>query len=276
MHVIELEDKSTVEVTLGQDVADLLGIEKWSPPIPVAMQGQVANLHGFTVGYDFQRWESLPDIFDPGEHVVATEKLHGTCTSFRFIPGLNHSEMFGSNGEIIVYSKGLGAQGLAFKNVPENGSNLYVRQLNMLLDAGFESKLRELSNLNGGTPITIIGETFGQGIQDLNYGFKEPEFRVFDIAIGTAWVDGSSMPGYAANLGLLPVPTVYDGEFDIAAIEQVRDGNTVLGGNNIREGVVVRAVNTVDHPHHGRRIAKFISPAYLLRKSKNGETSEFT
>jgi hypothetical protein len=99
---------------------------------------------------------------------------------------------------------------------------------------------------------------------------------VFDIAIGTAWIDGCAMPGHAANLGLRPVPTVYDGAFDIAAIEQVRDGNTILGGNNIREGVVVRAVNTVDHPHHGRRIAKFISPAYLLRKSKNGETSEFT
>lgn len=44
-------------VSLGQDVSAILGITKYDPPIPVAMQGQVANVHGSTLGYDFDRWE---------------------------------------------------------------------------------------------------------------------------------------------------------------------------------------------------------------------------
>ena len=263
------------EVYAGDDVAEHLGITKWEPPIPVAMQGQVANLTGSTIRYDFDRWESVPDIFDVGEHVVATEKLHGTCTSIRFIPGLNHPEMFGSQGEIIIYSKGLGASGLAFKNVSENVNNLYVRQLNKLLNAGFESKIRQLSDLNSGVAVTVMGETFGSSVQDLGYGLREPEFRVFDIALGDAWIDPVSMPARAEKLGLTPVPVLYDGAFDVAAIEQVRDGTSTLGGAHVREGVVVRAVNTIYHPTHGRRIAKFISPNYLLRKVKGGEATEF-
>jgi RNA ligase (TIGR02306 family) len=264
------------EVNVGDDASEFLGITKWEPPIPTHMAGEVASLGDVTVRYDFDRWESVPDIFDAGEHVVATEKLHGTCTAIRFIPSLNHPEMFGSRGEIIIYSKGLGAQGLAFKNVPENVNNLYVRQLNRLLDAGFESKLRQMSSLNGGATVTVMGETFGASVQDLGYGLKEPEFRVFDIALDNGWIDPVSMPGRAAILGLTPVPVLYDGAFDVAAIEQVRDGTSTLGGSHVREGVVVRAVNTIYHPVHGRRIAKFISPSYLLRKVKNGEPSEFT
>ncbi len=35
------------------------------------------------------------------------------------------------------------------------------------------------------------------------------------------------------------------------------------------EGLVVRSLDGSRHPEHGRRIAKFISPDYLLRKSNN-------
>jgi len=274
--LLKIKDGTLHQVELGQDVSSLLGITKYEPPVPVAMQGQVANLTGFTIRYDFDRWESVPDIFDAGEHVVATEKLHGTFCAIGYVPGLNHPEMFGEDGCIMVHSKGLGGQGLAFKNVPENVNNLYVRQLNRLLDAGFESKLRQMSGLNGGTTVTVMGEIFGASVQDLGYGLKEPEFRVFDIALDTGWFDPVSMPMRATTLGLNSVPVLYDGAFDVVAIEQVRDGTSTLGGSHVREGVVVRAVNTVYHPVHGRRIAKFISPNYLLRKVKNGEPSEFT
>jgi RNA ligase (TIGR02306 family) len=259
---------------LGDDASEVLGITKYEPPIPVSMQGQVANLMGHTVKYDFERWESVPEIFDASEHVVATEKLHGTCTAIRFIPGLNHPEMFGSFGDIIVYSKGLGAQGLVFKNVVENDTNLYVIQLRKLLNSGLEDRLRKFSNNNSNASILIMGETFGQGVQDLSYGINKPEFRVFDIAIDNAWIDGNIMPSYAEMLGLTSVPILYDGVFDVAELEKVRDGSSTIGGNHVREGIVVRAVNTIPHPVHGRKIAKFISPDYLLRKSK--QATEYT
>jgi len=72
------------QVELGQDVAELLGITKYSPPIPVGMSGEVANMFGHTVKFDFDRWEQNTELFDPGEPVVATEKLHG-CADYNTI-----------------------------------------------------------------------------------------------------------------------------------------------------------------------------------------------
>jgi len=56
----------------------------------------------------------------------------------------------------------------------------------------------------------------------------------------------------------------------------VRDGRTMLGGTNIREGIVVRSATEARHEIHGRKICKIISPDYLIRRVKNGEATEYT
>ncbi len=288
--VLEIPDPNSPDapdlyiVELGENVAEVLGITKWEPPVPVHMAGEVASLGDVTVRYDFERLESVPDMFEPGELVVATEKLHGTFVAMGLVPGLDHPEMFGSNGEVIVHSKGLGAQGLAFKNNEANAGNLYVRTLrNLLANHDLEAKLREVSNAHGGCPVFVMGEIFGRGVQDLHYGTKEPEFRMFEIKIGHKYaprtVDGFGGLSYGnANvdrtLGLPVVPILYQGVFDMAELERVRDGRTELGGDNIREGIVVRSLVEAHHSLHGRKVAKLISPDYLLRKSK--EATEYT
>lgn len=263
-------------VHCGIDAASILGITKWSPPIPVGMAGEVVNLFGHTVRYDFERIEAVPDMFEPGEPVVASEKIHGSMVAFLFEPGLNHPEMFGRNGEIIVHSKGLGSQGLAFKNNEANANNLYVRTLNRLLAEGFEDRLREGSRSHtleqgwNNATIHILGEIFGGSVQDLKYGLTEPAFRVFDIwhdRIG--WLTPELMVRAAEAMGIDTVPLVYRGPFDLGALEAVRDGKTMLGGANIREGIVVRSATEARHPVHGRKICKMISEAYLLRNNKN-------
>lgn len=213
--------------------------------------------------------KNICSMFDEGELVVATEKLHGTATFMIYHPNLNHPEMFGDSGNIVVHSKGLGASGLVFKNVPENSNNAYVKQLNKLLANGFEQKLKDLSDFKQGSVIAILGETFGVQIQDLHYGTKEPEFRVFDIKIGDDWAEPDVIETYIESLGLVMVPTLYSGPFNLEEIIKVRDGKTYLGGAHVREGVVVRSVINNEHPIHGRKIAKMISPLYLLRKDKN-------
>ena len=82
---------------LGEDASEVLGITKWEPTVPVAMAGEVANLFGHTVLYDFQRRESVPDMFEPGEPVVASEKLHGCLHS--------DSLVMLPNGEEVTISK---------------------------------------------------------------------------------------------------------------------------------------------------------------------------
>lgn len=38
---------------------------------------------------------------------------------------------------------------------------------------------------------------------------------------------------------------------------------------HIREGVVVKSADEVRHPKYGRKIAKSVSEAYLMRKTEN-------
>ena len=272
VHVAGL-DGLEYPINLGDDAAAHLGITKYEPPIPVHMAGQVSNMTGHTVKYDFERWESVPDIFGTDELVVATEKLHGTFMSIVYVPGLNHPEMFGSKQNILVHSKGLGAQGLAFKNVPENDGNLYVRTLKHLLETtDLETILERMSGVEGcNHTVAILGECYGKGVQDLDYGTSKPEFRVFDARIGDHWLDEGALNHYVS---LPKVPVLYRGPFDAVALEEHRDGVTTVGGTNVREGIVVRAMFGDTHPLHGRKICKMISPDYLLRKSKNA--TEFT
>lgn len=272
------------QVELGEDVSGFLGIIKYEPEIPAHMSGQVANVFGHTVKYDFERVESQPDLFDSQDQVNATEKLHGTMMQIRYVPNLNHPEMFGLMGDILVCSKNRAAEGLAFKNNEENNSTVYVQVLRKLLSNGFEEKIKSVVNnlctkqmcmeITTPVPITIVGEVYGKGVQDLHYGTQSPQLSVFDIQVGEKWLPRALMEDFCAYLSLTPVPVLYEGPFNPALLTQVRDGVSTLGGGHVREGIVIRHVQEVMHPVLGRKIAKMISPDYLLRKSK--DATEYT
>lgn len=258
------------------DMSSVLGITKYEPPIPTHMAGEVASVSEAAFKYDFERIESVPDIFLENELVVATEKLHGTCMIIQLIPGLNHPEMFGTSGCITVSSKGLGAQGLVMKNNDTNSKNIYVRTLKRLLEEyDLEETLRHMSQAGNGARVFLGGEIFGKGVQDLDYGTSQPEFRVFDAKIGHDWVAPSNLGSWDVK-PIPQVPVLYRGAFDVKLLEEYRDGTTTVGGTNVREGIVVHSMVPGEHPIHGRKIAKLISPNYLLRKVKNGEATEYT
>ena len=194
---------------------------------------------------------------------------------FRSRPGLNHPELFGTNGCISVSSKGLGKSGLVFKNTENNRSNLYVRMLTRLLEAGLEQRLQRLSEIHGGTSLVLLGEIFGAGVQDLHYGTREPQFRAFDLRIGFTWADPVAFAFDVSGVLMLDLaPTVYEGEYEEHVLRHHAGGSTRLGEHHIREGIVVRSLRGDRHPLHGRKIAKFISPDYLTRKRSEEHTSE--
>lgn len=66
-----------LSVLEGVGVGDALGIRKWEPEIPPAMAGEVTNIGQVFPGYDVENFQRFPDVFEEGEYVVATEKLHG-------------------------------------------------------------------------------------------------------------------------------------------------------------------------------------------------------
>lgn len=267
-------------VTEGQNVADLMGITKYEPPIPVHMAGEVLNLFGTIKAFDFESIQTVPDLFSPGEAVHVTEKLHGTFCQIGWVPGLGNAECF-ADGNVYVASKGLGNKGLAFKDNEANKDNLYVRTLRKMIADGLVARLPTmLSDLASfvdahdapvDMPVRLFGEIFGQGVQDLHYGLKEPGFRLFDVMIGDVFASPGVTEQVARMLGLPMVPVLYTGPYDLSALEAVRDGKDTLSGTHVREGIVIRAMDGGRHPLHGRKIGKWVSPAYLLRKGAGEE-----
>jgi hypothetical protein len=66
---------------------------------------------------------------------------------------------------------------------------------------------------------------------------------------------------------------LYRGPYSKSVVLEHTDGNTTLSDKKqIREGVVVKSAVEARNQHYGRKIAKSVSEAYLLRK---GSTTEF-
>ena len=258
-----------VNVQEGQDVADLLGIVKYDPPIPVALAGEVFNAGlELTISFDVENWKAYPDILKEGEPVVFTEKIHGTCTIVAVLPYKDaHPEAFGSRKNILVFSKGLGAKGLAFKNNAANANNLYIRSTQKL-----RAKIDELLNLDAegpSEPLFFLGETYGPKVQDLTYG-NEIGFRIFACARGyrgqQRYEDWDTVQGHLAKtFEFETVPVVYEGPFSIAAMQEHTRGKTTLGADHIREGIVMVPVKERYEEPLGRVCLKSVSDDYLTR-----------
>lgn len=271
-NMVENENGEAMLVSEGTNVAEFLGITKYEPPIPASMSGDLTNMYGYTMGFDLENIQSMPDIFAEGDDVFVTEKLHGTCCQIGYIPGVSRPDLFGKNGNIYVGSKGLAAKGLVFKNTEENREkNIYVQELMKLLDNGLEEYLETVSNGSGRT-IHIFGEVYGQGVQDLDYGLTERRFAAFDIAIDRKYVHSKEFQDFATAWNVPMVPIMYSGPFSMEHMESLRDGLDCISQKHMREGIVIKSSNESIHEIHGRRSVKMISPDYLLRKN----ATEFT
>ncbi len=271
---VELENGKEADVCIGEDLAELLGITKYEPPIPVHMAGEVYNTHGYTLNYDIENIKKFPDVLfdvtkDIDQMYLITEKLHGTWTCFGWHPEVP---------DTIVTSKGMSAKGLAFKWNEANKDNLYIRAYNSTIDSDGKSALDRLrASFVAGIPVYILGEVFGRGVQDLHYGLKEPSFRAFDIYVGTPgqgrYLAGAEFMHACKNAGIETVPVLIHGCIDREDITEFTDGKDNVSGAHIREGIVIRPlIEERQHPELGRVILKSVSAEYLLRK---GDATEF-
>lgn len=252
----------------GDDFGPQLGIVKWVPPIPPQMAGEAVSGADLIKMGEIENLQRYPDIFTAGEPVVATEKIHGTCCCATFVV---------ADDLLLVSSKGLGQNGIALK---ESDTNLYWRAVRQY---GLEEKLREIARMfDEATRVAIFGEVFGAGVQDLHYGADVRAddtlgFRAFDIVVerhgDRQRVHAYDFERFANFFGIVPVPTLYSGSFDLDELRREASGQTTVGGDNIREGIVIRPR---EERHSdvlgGRAIAKLISSEYLTR---GGDATEY-
>lgn len=244
------------------DFAERLGITKWVPPIPTHLSGMLEPAPDLITWIDVEDRKRYPDVFAPGEPVVATEKVHGTAALFTF-----HA----AEGRLQVSSKGYGR---GHKALVEDPANLYWRAAHA---HGVATAAQQVAARFGAERVGVFGEVYGAGVQDLTYGADvrrgAPGLAVFDVVVDVAgdrrWLDPDEVADVCAATGLPAVPVLYTGGYDTELLAALAEGTeTVSGaGAHLREGVVVRAATDRYSPVlGGRAIVKFVSGAYLLRK----------
>ncbi|MGI0076350.1 MAG: RNA ligase (ATP) [Nitrosopumilaceae archaeon] len=289
-HFISVPDGTTPEGAMlllqeEQDIAEDLGITKYEPPIPTQMSGELYNAgQAITVNYDVENIKNWPDVIGEGEPVQITEKLHGILCQIICVPfvgvGVDPSEHLLVSGDshrrryIGVASKGLGAAGLCFKHNDANKNNVYLRATQKY----WEGIANGLSQMQITSNVVILGEVFGDGIQDLKYGMKnEIGFRVFDIYVGRRglgrYLSCSELNIWCTWMHLEWVPVLYRGPFSKALLEQhTQHTKSTFDSNQVREGVVIKSLSEREVPELGRVSLKSINEDYYLRR---GTITEF-
>ncbi|MCL2874722.1 MAG: RNA ligase (ATP) [Betaproteobacteria bacterium] len=265
---------------IGEDAAEFLGIVKHEPSLPSHMRGKIVGVDlDATAQYNFDNLKKTPKLFDDGEDVVITEKIHGTFMQIGVVPSRMANEKYFA-GRVIVSSKGMGARGFVLDH--NDDTNLYAQAAKKhgLLEAMLDTFGDAADRQNA--PIFIFGEVFGRtnsgaGVQDLTYADEVLDFRAFDIAVGNRgaerYLDFDHFAAYCDKIKVPHVPVLYRGPYSKATVLEHTDGNTTLSDKKqIREGVVVKSAVESRHSLFGRKIAKSISEAYLLRK---GNATEF-
>lgn len=264
----------------GDDVSDLIGVTHYDPEIQEASKGNTTaaprtkrrypkTLKGWfffilhrlglrrdernfsesvSLGiptYDVHSYKNYSHIFQPGEEVVVTEKIHGSNARFVYIDGNQYAgsrNLWKSPGSPCKWRQ-------ALIDVPEIG---------------------DFCQSNPG--YTLYGEiTPTQGGYDYGTEKNEVRFFLFDIRKPDgSWIEHDDVADHVLTSRIVDtVPALYRGPYDKDKIDSLLSGpSMVRGAKHIREGVVIKAVPERRVPRLGRAQLKVVSNEFLAKDSK--------
>lgn len=265
-------------VTIGEDLSGYFGITKYEQPEPqyslnsggAQVSKKKINRH-FDKYTDIENFKNFPDVFQPHDEIVITEKLHGTNARFGNLPISVNSSASWFERLSAWYRKIILGKTHEFvwgsHNV-QKGTSVNVKDY---YGEDVWGRIAKEYNLKEKLPKDYIfyGEIVGEGIQDLTYGFATPRLFIFDIknVITGEYLDWDLVEEWCYHLDLPIVPVLWMGYFEDADLGHFKSGNSTLYLKQIREGCVVKMYEEAQDKKLGRKILKCISEEYLLRKS---------
>lgn len=244
---------------VGQDVSAFYGASKFQPPVKTSAGDAEPEDPRFPPYTDIENMRSYPRIFQEGEQVEATEKLHGTNVRVGFVTDQQEGQPL---MQLMAGSRGLR------RRRPQNdtfGSSTYWLPWGV---AGVRGLMEQLY-AEGHQQAVLYGEVFGRGVQNYDYGSNAPLFRAFDLMLDGQYVDRGHFYERCARYGIETVPQIYSGPFSLDAIRAVSDGASLVGGAHGREGVVVRPLVERQDPAIGRVILKYVGDVYLFGQKQD-------
>ena len=223
----------------GDDVSELLNVQKWEAPVNPQLAGQVkGNFPSVIPKTNQERIQNLkrdlPSL--DGELFEVTEKLEGSSMTCYLI-----------NGEFGVCSRNM--------DLKRDENNTFWK---VAIEQGIENKMRTLASDN----CAIQGELIGPGIQGNIYNLNKHAFYVFDIYDIDAgeYVFPETRHQIVNVLELTHAPLI-----SISAIQanmdyllETAEGKSLLNDKQEREGLVYKSMTR-------SYSFKAISNKYLLK-----------
>lgn len=257
---------------IGYDLTAKLGVTKYEPPVhmtPQSRANQVSrkqvNPH-FDKYTDIENFKNYPELFQPNDHVVVLEKIHGTNFRAGWVP-FHPSTWWqktlkflrlAPQWEFVYGSHNVQLQNkFVYNGWHSDAGNVYS-------EAVKKYRLKEKTPLG----MVVYGEIYGDGIQkNYTYGLPEGSRRlvIFDLKCGDQYLDHAAVVEFCRKAGYDHAPIEYEGPFvDRANIKRFVDGpSTLSSAQRVREGVVIKpAIESMTYM--GRKILKYKSDEFLL------------
>jgi RNA ligase (TIGR02306 family) len=223
-----------VLVKEGDDVTEALHIQKWEPPIPLSLRGEMRGLFPthLVPKTDQERIQNcFEDLVDCDDDWEVSVKLDGSSIT-----------IFRHDDELRVCSRNI-----ELKTTAE--SNIFVQQANKIGE--------RIPNF-----IAIQGELMGPGIQGNRERFSEHQLFVYDIfdISQQKYLSSDERLEFCARLGLQHVPIIERSSKmpdSVASALTLADGKSIRAA--VREGIVFKSIQNPE------RSFKAISNKFLLK-----------
>ncbi len=276
--VVKPEVVGITKYNEGDDFTKELKIIKYEPPTKQpSIYGECnrikkkyinSNFHKYT---DIENIKNHPKVFQEGELVYISCKLHGTSCRLGWVKNEANSlwkkikKLFGFFNE---YEFLIGSRNIQF-NSSNNKKKIYY-------DENIYERVAKQYNLQEKLlPGEILyGEIVGYGIQSgYNYGCKNGEikFYAYDFMENDKWLDPTDFRILCTERQIPKVPILYAGPFDQEIVKRYTQGPSDLCPESqpIKEGCVIKADPEQISPYIGRKVLKSINVDYLLLKENS-------
>lgn len=207
------------DLPVGTNVIAPLGIDRYVPPIESGGKNFIGGPSSlYCCKFNVESWQRWHTMFEAGEMVHITEKIHGTSSRYTYAKN--------SDGEWVQFC------GTRI-NWMKEGSNPYWRAFHQC------PAIRAWCQAN---PEQILyGEVFGL-VTGYKYGAENDTvfFASFGILNKNTWLNFEAVRDSADAHGVPCVPLLYSGPFDIDKIKQLAEGDSSWpGAKHMREGIVI-------------------------------------
>lgn len=236
---------------LGDNVANLLGVTHYEPPLRLTGNlktgGEaISGPKGFYPKFDVESGKKYHKLFEEGESVFISQKIHG-CSGRYLYSSLDNTMYCGSRTEWKA----------------KNEDNLWWKCF--YSTPSLEKFCMDNPN------VAVYGELWG-AVQDMKYNVPPGEIRfsAFDILRSGSWMNAIESRELGKDLPW--VPTVSESfPFNLEKVLELAEGDSLVVGDkpgSLSEGIVCKPLIERNHPRYGRVCLKFVSLRYLERKVK--------